>query len=79
MINHRINGTITKIEILTLDNYFSYTNVLGVSLRLIDDTDSITVVQFFKDLRSERVKYHYTTFNKSDIKRINCYTEEMEE
>ena len=79
MINYRINGTITRIEIVTIDNYFRYTNSLGVSLRLIDDTDSITVVQISKDMRSNKIFYHYTTYNKSDIKRIQCYTEEMKE
>lgn len=77
-----IKGRILKIEVVTSEGFARFTEhgSFIVNLRLIEDTDSITVVQFYKD--SHRVinqtMYHYTTYRKSDIKKIDIYTEEVE-
>lgn len=46
MITHRINGRITRIDIVTKDGYSRFTEKgdFGVALELYEDTDSITIV-----------------------------------
>lgn len=79
----KVNGRILKIEILANDGFrrFTVDGNFIVNLRLIEDTDSITVVEFYKRGKASQktqTLYHYTTYFKSDIKRIDIYTEEVE-
>lgn len=79
----RVNGRILKIEILASDGYSRFTEDGGfpVNLKLIEDNNSITVVEFYtRGMASQKTQtlYHYTTYCKSDIKKIHIYTEEVE-
>lgn len=83
MVSYRVKGRIIKIEIVTHEGFsrFAEHGAFDVNLRLIDDDDSITVVQFYKrEMASEKTQtiYHYTTYNKSDIEKIHIYTEEVD-
>lgn len=73
-----IKGKILKIEVITTDNYFSYSEggALDVKLEIVEERDAVSIIQTYEahDIKKQIVHmYDYATFNKSDIKRIRCY------